>query len=1348
MAESVILNNYSDDSQIKSFINNNLMPRVFKNIPLNVLNMGEFSIINEYMSQALEDIAFTSSFYFNESFITKAVLPDSIFAEAAIFNLGYSFATPSACNMLLELHLDDVYRNAKFNSETGLYEFILDKDTIINLLDNGNEYSLDYDILIQYRNVQTSESTASIPAWNCQYTNMDELNVIATNKDRYITYRVTSKWLCLFIQVNEYKRTKYTVTNNNTSGIATSDKLITCTNHICGFDIKYVDPNSGTSQWIPHDHILPIHANVRDNEPYIHYVMDNPQTIRFMFQLDGSKRFTPAMNSTYEIYVYTCHGEAANFNEWDNNESQPKVISKSSKYPNNANVLKACFVLAGGSFGGTNIGTVETVRRETIEAYNTVNVLSTDHDLDEWMKTFYFKNVLYPYFFKRRDDPWGRIWSGYLALKDDDDYVYRTNTLHARVPYDILYSNNENTVTNNEIIIPPGWTWIYDDYNERMTLHPITKVASKKVETVKSLSSFPDKFTFANPFGIRIQKEPFAIGYFNPWVNEFLTTTNTGFTNTNPIDDTDQVALYHATAVYTEIQRLYKDDYYKLTTFVLPTIDYWGSRNTLLVPYLRRNAVEPAFVTQTWNYFQHPLDLYAPTIMMVPLSEDEDGYLPFDKQKTYFCVETKNRVDANTWSLKNIWIDDYSDANNMKRIHLPINGEITRLVGSDEIWGVDGICKDYSVYSTGVTDINLYPATLINKNIEFGRVQDQNYYKMSLSNSATTGTIKKITVTYATLTDETGYGENRLYRIGNKYDTIYLNIYFDDGTTAYATITNAAVVYTPYECVRVDDMYEIDLQNIGSDDVILYAEMKPSADSGSVEYYRVPFAEIADNVPIFGIENKLLPMKENNMRVILTASINGQDVGYVEMQPVLREDDGSYRYETQMYPLNELVDIDDRIQIASTDIGGGSWISLNKGSAVTVTASNPSFKISILIKTETPNYETEVHGNPEFDGFRIVDEYSIDPFQLVQELKEMRSIVNFGDSGIPTKEQMTTYNEFIGLYKPASEDNDIYTLYKYAYDRVNEMRDTYPLPYDEVVVIASDMWSKFDEYERDYVDYILTIIPDEMVEIKTVLDKIMNSNVETVGADVDWEWVASVLQDYVTRITNSFSTVNVVGGVNIQLVPFVEYKLMIDNRFANFVQSFVNVHKAIEPVIFNRLEGNHYLDCKLIATYGLPHTYCTDNEKMKNLPKEQTQFWPNLSIQISFDVRFKNPSLVTNTTDELKNIVKSYFNKLTTLHSPTDKVSMNNNIYISRLIREMSNHDNVEYLKFNGFYTKDKDNPKGDYMDANVQAIVQRWDTLEDFPKYSSDGKMISELENFVPEMFILENDNIIINSI
>jgi hypothetical protein len=49
-------------------------------------------------------------------------------------------------------------------------------------------------------------------------------------------------------------------------------------------------------------------------------------------------------------------------------------------------------------------------------------------------------------------------------------------------------------------------------------------------------------------------------------------------------------------------------------------------------------------------------------------------------------------------------------------------------------------------------------------------------------------------------------------------------------------------------------------------------------------------------------------------------------------------------------------------------------------------------------------------------------------------------------------------------------------------------------------------------------------------------------------------------------------------------------------------------------------------------------------------------------------------------------------------------------------------------------------------MDANVQAIVQKWRRLEDFPKYTRDGRLVSELEHFVPEMFVMEDDNIVIN--
>jgi hypothetical protein len=57
---------------------------------------------------------------------------------------------------------------------------------------------------------------------------------------------------------------------------------------------------------------------------------------------------------------------------------------------------------------------------------------------------------------------------------------------------------------------------------------------------------------------------------------------------------------------------------------------------------------------------------------------------------------------------------------------------------------------------------------------------------------------------------------------------------------------------------------------------------------------------------------------------------------------------------------------------------------------------------------------------------------------------------------------------------------------------------------------------------------------------------------------------------------------------------------------------------------------------------------------------------------------------------------------------------MDNNIYISHVIQQMEAHDNVAYMKFKGWYTNEKGKSNGHYMDANTQAIVQRWKTFED----------------------------------
>ena len=82
---------------------------------------------------------------------------------------------------------------------------------------------------------------------------------------------------------------------------------------------------------------------------------------------------------------------------------------------------------------------------------------------------------------------------------------------------------------------------------------------------------------------------------------------------------------------------------------------------------------------------------------------------------------------------------------------------------------------------------------------------------------------------------------------------------------------------------------------------------------------------------------------------------------------------------------------------------------------------------------------------------------------------------------------------------------------------------------------------------------------------------------------------------------------------------------------------------------------------------------------------------------------------------------------------------MDNNIYISNLIDQMKDNENVAYLKFKGWYTNDKGRG-GKYMNADYQAIVQKWDSIDKMPT--------DELTRFIPEMFILNDDNIVLNII
>ena len=211
--------------------------------------------------------------------------------------------------------------------------------------------------------------------------------------------------------------------------------------------------------------------------------------------------------------------------------------------------------------------------------------------------------------------------------------------------------------------------------------------------------------------------------------------------------------------------------------------------------------------------------------------------------------------------------------------------------------------------------------------------------------------------------------------------------------------------------------------------------MKAIANAGTVDYYRIKFSDVLDGSALFYVVSDILPFEKNNMRVILHTLLNGVETGRVEMLPVSRESDGSIRYEADMYPLDELIDIDNRITIASMSYGGGSWTATN-GTVASVDATKPEFKISILMKTAIENRESEIVIGDTFTGFRICDEYTLENISLVQELKQMRSVVEFGDTSVPTESEMNAYKTFMLQVDPSDKIDNIHDIRLYVDDKI------------------------------------------------------------------------------------------------------------------------------------------------------------------------------------------------------------------------------------------------------------------------------------------------------------------------
>lgn len=502
------IRNYTSNFDIKEFIQEALIPKAFPDIPMNKLNLGFTGIASEMISQAIEDSYATASLMMNESFITRATLPNSIYSDASLYDLGYSFATPSKCSFALQIWLPDIIKFSSKVRNTNTYRYYIDRDTKLILGDNS--YRLDYDIIIDHQFIDGKR------AFNVYY-NIEETNSISDITNKYIKHQITSiDWLILFLDLKEFDRKSDTKPISDNLVTANSDISLKWTKQIAGLDLIYITPQG---ERLPMK--LKTQYTKADINPFAWYRFYSDNEIKLSFS-NNKGYFSPAFNSKIEYTIYTCKGKSADFPEYDN-KSGIAVQRTGGRYSYNANtrMVALCY---GGSSGGLDRGDIELLRDDVILAHNTANVLTTDRDLQLWFERYGKRYNTKSEFFKRRDDPTGRLFSQFIVI-NDNTYVYPTNTLSMVVNNDQFdYVNNDSNGVNQEFIIKPGHLWEYDDKDgvvSRDKVRMITGTDGMAMITDESLPLINSDrpFMFVNPFYIKIHRYPTISANYNYLIN-------------------------------------------------------------------------------------------------------------------------------------------------------------------------------------------------------------------------------------------------------------------------------------------------------------------------------------------------------------------------------------------------------------------------------------------------------------------------------------------------------------------------------------------------------------------------------------------------------------------------------------------------------------------------------------------------------------------------------------------------------------------------------------------------------------------------------------------------------------
>lgn len=499
----IIDRDYKDNFSIKNDIMNTLVPKYFPEVELAELNVGLLGLTTEYLANSTEDAFNTASIYINEAFPQRAIIPESIYSHAAIFQLSNVFTPCAKCQFVFLLTQSEILEKGVADSaERKHIVFMLDRNTTFYVEDIP--FTFDYDIRID----ATLRKVGARTEYNfsAKYV-LDATNDISEVNDPYLKIRKTSEgFLLLALVAHQVERTIINDTIISNTKVNYPVLTYEFENGLAGFDIFYKAPTD--SNYTQLTKLVKFSNPVKI--PFCYYKLRDENLLEITFSSrDGY--FKPDFNSDIRIVLYTTLGTDGNFDFY--NGSNIEISLSTERFEYNQGITIAAKTTSA-SQGGAEKLSLEGLQALTVEGFRTANELATENDIKEYYYNYKYRYGSEIFTMKRRDDIVERTMSAFLLIKNGD-YIYPTNTCFINVK-DSEYDSSEE---NNRYTLKAGHLWVYDEDAGQNTLKMLPGKWAYNPEDVEEAEANYD-FVYANPFMLSMTKSPTSIGLYQNIVNE------------------------------------------------------------------------------------------------------------------------------------------------------------------------------------------------------------------------------------------------------------------------------------------------------------------------------------------------------------------------------------------------------------------------------------------------------------------------------------------------------------------------------------------------------------------------------------------------------------------------------------------------------------------------------------------------------------------------------------------------------------------------------------------------------------------------------------------------------------